>query len=148
MFEWIDFMSNNTLPIVATLFVVLSIVFQLLILIANVNVFKIIILAGTFALAFAFAGNDLVNFVGVPLAALDSYNEWVASGAAADTFTMEGLLKPTVANTFLLLLAGLVMVLTLWFSKKAQIVIQTSINLSSSNSGEHEQFGSSLPLRS
>ena len=143
--EWIDFMSNNTLPIVATLFVVLSIVFQLLILIANVNVFKIIILAGTFALAFAFAGNDLVNFVGVPLAALDSYNEWVASGAAADTFTMEGLLKPTVANTFLLLLAGLVMVLTLWFSKKAQIVIQTSINLSSSNSGEHEQFGSSLP---
>lgn len=145
--EWIDFMSNNTLPIVATLFVVLSIVFQLLILIANVNVFKIIILAGTFALAFAFAGNDLVNFVGVPLAALDSYNEWVASGAAADTFTMEGLLKPTVANTFLLLLAGLVMVLTLWFSKKAQIVIQTSINLSSSNSGEHEQFGSSLPGR-
>lgn len=145
--EWIDFMSNNTLPIVATLFVVLSIVFQLLILVANVNVFKIIILAGTFALAFAFAGNDLVNFVGVPLAALDSYNEWVASGAAADTFTMEGLLKPTVANTFLLLLAGLVMVLTLWFSKKAQIVIQTSINLSSSNSGEHEQFGSSLPGR-
>ena len=145
--EWIDFMSSNTLPIVATLFVVLSIVFQLLILVANVNVFKIIILAGTFALAFAFAGNDLVNFVGVPLAALDSYNEWVASGAAADTFTMEGLLKPTVANTFLLLLAGLVMVLTLWFSKKAQIVIQTSINLSSSNSGEHEQFGSSLPGR-
>ena len=145
--EWLDFMSNNTLPIVATLFVVLSIVFQLLILVANVNVFKIIILAGTFALAFAFAGNDLVNFVGVPLAALDSYNEWVASGAAADTFTMEGLLKPTVANTFLLLLAGLVMVLTLWFSKKAQIVIQTSINLSSSNSGEHEQFGSSLPGR-
>ena len=145
--EWIDFMSNNTLPIVATLFVVLSIVFQLLILVANVNVFKIIILAGTFALAFAFAGNDLVNFVGVPLAALDSYNEWVASGAAADIFTMEGLLKPTVANTFLLLLAGLVMVLTLWFSKKAQIVIQTSINLSSSNSGEHEQFGSSLPGR-
>lgn len=83
----------------------------------------------------------------MPLAALDSYNEWVASGAAADTFTMEGLLKPTVANTFLLLLAGLVMVLTLWFSKKAQIVIQTSINLSSSNSGEHEQFGSSLPGR-
>ena len=62
--EWIDFMSNNTLPIVATLFVVLSIVLQLLILVANVNVFKIIILAGTFALAFAFAGNDLVNFVG------------------------------------------------------------------------------------
>ena len=145
--EWIDFMNNNTLAIVATLFVVLSIIFQILILVSNINIFKIIILAGTFALAFAFAGNDLVNFVGVPLAALDSYNAWVASGAAAETFTMEGLLKPTVANTFLLLLAGLVMVLTLWFSKKAQVVIQTSINLSSSNSGEQEQFGSSLPGR-
>ena len=105
------------------------------------------ILAGTFSLAFAFAGNDLVNFVGVPLAAWDSYQEWVASGAAAEAFTMEGLLKPTVAATGFLLFSGLVMVLTLWFSKKAQIVIQTSINLSSSNSGEQEQFGSSLPGR-
>ena len=145
--EWLEFMSQNTFGIVATLFVVLSVVFQLLILFTGINVFKIIILSGTFALAFAFAGNDLVNFVGVPLAALDSYNEWVASGAAAQSFMMDGLLKPTVANTFLLLLAGLVMVLTLWFSKKAQVVIQTSINLSSSNSGEQEQFGSSLPGR-
>ena len=145
--EWIAFMTKYTFEIVSILFVVLSAVFQALIIFANVNIFKIIILAGTFALAFAFAGNDLVNFVGVPLAALDSYNEWIASGAAADAFTMESLLKPTVANTFLLLLAGLIMVLTLWFSRKAQIVIQTSINLSSSNSGEQEQFGSSLPGR-
>lgn len=145
--EWLAFMNQNTLAIVGTLFVVLSVVFQILILTTNINIFKIIILAGTFALAFAFAGNDLVNFVGVPLAALDSYNSWAASGAAADTFTMGGLLKPTVANTALLLLAGLVMVLTLWFSRKAQVVIQTSINLSSSNSGEQEQFGSSLPGR-
>ena len=145
--EWLAFMNQNTLAIVGTLFVVLSVVFQILILTTNINIFKIIILAGTFALAFAFAGNDLVNFVGVPLAALDSYNSWAASGAAAEAFTMGGLLKPTVANTALLLLAGLVMVLTLWFSRKAQVVIQTSINLSSSNSGEQEQFGSSLPGR-
>lgn len=145
--EWIEFMSRNTFAIVSTLFVVLSAVFQILIVAVNVNVFKIIILAGTFALAFAFAGNDLVNFVGVPMAALDSYKAWVASGAAPDVFTMGGLLKPTVASTGLLLLAGVVMVLTLWFSKKAHIVIQTSINLSSSNSGEQEQFGSSLPGR-
>ena len=145
--EWIAFMSKYTFEIVSILFVVLSAVFQALIIFANVNIFKVIILAGTFALAFAFAGNDLVNFVGVPLAALDSYKDWIASGASAESFTMEGLLKPTVANTFLLLLAGLVMVLTLWFSRKAQIVIQTSINLSSSNSGEQEQFGSSLPGR-
>ena len=145
--EWIEFMSRNTFAIVSTLFVVLSAVFQILIVATNVNVFKIIILAGTFALAFAFAGNDLVNFVGVPMAALDSYKAWVASGAAPDVFTMGGLLKPTVTSTGLLLLAGVVMVLTLWFSKKAHIVIQTSINLSSSNSGEQEQFGSSLPGR-
>lgn len=145
--EWIQFMNENTWPIVGTLFVVLSVVFHLLIIVFNVNIFKIVILAGTFSLAFAFAGNDLVNFVGVPLAAWDSYQEWVASGAAAEAFTMEGLLKPTVAATGFLLFSGLVMVLTLWFSKKAQIVIQTSINLSSSNSGEQEQFGSSLPGR-
>ncbi len=145
--EWIKFMEDNTLSIVLVLFIALTIFFQLLILFTRVNIFKIIILAGTFSLAFAFAGNDLVNFVGVPLAALDSWREWTASGAAAETFTMEGLLKPTVANTGLLLLAGLIMVLTLWFSKKAQIVIQTSINLSASNAGEQEQFGSSLPGR-
>ena len=145
--EYLAWINAHTLPILLVLFAGLSVVLHLLMVRRGVNIFKIVILAGTFALAFAFAGNDLVNFVGVPLAALDSYNEWVASRAAADTFTMEGLLKPTVANTFLLLLAGLVMVLTLWFSKKAQIVIQTSINLSSSNSGEHEQFGSSLPGR-
>ena len=145
--EWLAYMKANTLTIVSTMFVVLSVFFQALILFTKVNIFKIIILAGTFALAFAFAGNDLVNFVGVPLAALDSYNAWIASGQGADVFTMGGLLKPTTANTFLLLLAGLVMVLTLWFSRKAQIVIQTSINLSSSNSGEQEQFGSSLPGR-
>ena len=145
--EWIQFMNENTWPIVGTLFVVLSVVFHLLIIVCNVNIFKIVILAGTFSLAFAFAGNDLVNFVGVPLAAWESYQEWVASGAAAEAFTMEDLLKPTVAATGFLLFSGLVMVLTLWFSKKAQIVIQTSINLSSSNSGEQEQFGSSLPGR-
>ena len=145
--EWIQFMDANTWPIVGTLFIVLSLIFHLLIITTNINIFKIVILAGTFSLAFAFAGNDLVNFVGVPLAAWDSYQEWIASGEAAAAFTMEGLLKPTVAATGFLLFSGLIMVLTLWFSKKAQIVIQTSINLSSSNAGEQEQFGSSLPGR-
>ena len=145
--EWINYMDANTWPIVISLFVALSVIFQILIMLTQVNIFKIVILAGTFSLAFAFAGNDLVNFVGVPLAAWDSYKEWAASGAAPELFTMEGLLKPTVAATGFLLFAGLVMVLTLWFSRKAQIVIQTSINLSSSNSGEQEQFGSSLPGR-
>ncbi len=145
--EWLAFLKENTWSILATLFVVFAIAFQLMIVYFKTNIFKIVILAGTFSLAFAFAGNDLVNFVGVPLAAYDSWREWSTSGVAAEIFTMGGLLKPIATPTVFLLLSGLVMVLTLWFSKKAHRVIQTSINLSSSQSGEHEQFGSSLPAR-
>lgn len=145
--EWLAFMKANTEIIVLSLFAGFTVLFQILIVVSQVNIFKIVILLGTFSLAFAFAGNDLVNFVGVPLAAYDSYIAWQASGAAADSFMMSGLLKPTVAPTVFLLLAGAVMVATLWFSRKAYRVIQTSINLSSTNSGEQEQFGSSLPGR-
>ena len=145
--EWIRFIQENTSMIVVSLFVGLTVLFQILITFLRINIFKIVILSGTFSLAFAFAGNDLVNFVGVPLAALDSYQTWSASGVAAEIFMMDGLSKPTQTPTYLLLLSGLVMVLTLWFSRKAYRVIQTSINLSSSNSGEQEQFGSSLPGR-
>ena len=145
--EWIDWINANTTVILATLFIGLTILFQAFISLFNINVFRIIILAGTFSLAFAFAGNDLVNFVGVPLAAYDAYREWAASGTADSAFMMGGLLKPSTAPTAFLLFSGLVMVLTLWFSKKAHRVIQTSINLSSAQSGEQEQFGASLPGR-
>jgi phosphate/sulfate permease len=145
--EYIHWMDQNTLPIIATCFVGLTIIFQFLITLFNFNVFKIIILSGTFALAFAFAGNDLVNFIGVPLAALDSYNTYQSSGIAADTLTMTSLHQAVKTPTSYLLLAGLIMVLTLWFSKKAQKVVQTSINLSSSNRGAKEQFGSSMAGR-
>ena len=145
--EWIAWINANTAVILSTLFIGLTIFFQALITFFKVNVFKIIILAGTFSLAFAFAGNDLVNFVGVPLAAYDAYREWAASGVSDGAFMMGGLLKPSTAPTAFLLFSGLVMVLTLWFSKKAHRVIQTSINLSSAQSGEQEQFGASLPGR-
>ena len=79
--EWIEWIEANTQMLVIALFVGFSILFQLLILVCKFNVFKIVILAGTFSLAFAFAGNDLVNFVGVPLAAYDSFKIWMASGA-------------------------------------------------------------------
>ncbi|MGN1208795.1 MAG: inorganic phosphate transporter, partial [Duodenibacillus sp.] len=79
--EWLAFMKAHTLTIVTGLFVGLSVIFQALIITLNTNVFKIVILSGTFALAFAFAGNDLVNFVGVPLAAWDAYKEWMASAS-------------------------------------------------------------------
>ena len=145
--EWIQWINANTGVILLSLFAGLTVFFQVLITAFRVNIFKIIILAGTFSLAFAFAGNDLVNFVGVPLAAWDSWKEWKASGAADSVFMMGGLLKPAAAPTMFLLLSGLVMVLTLWFSRKAHRVIQTSINLSASGSGTQEQFGASAPGR-
>ena len=145
--EYLDTINAHTWPILITTFIVLTVLFQLLIKYKNTNIFRIIILSGTFALAFAFAGNDLVNFVGVPLAAYESYNSFVASGVAANLFTMESLKQAVQTPTIFLLLSGLIMVLTLWFSKKAHRVVQTSISLSSSTQGEQEQFGSSLPGR-
>lgn len=144
--EWIDWINANTQMLVLSLFIGFSVLFQVLIMVSKFNIFKLVILAGTFSLAFAFAGNDLVNFVGVPLAAYDSFREWQASGLSADTLMMDGLLKPTKANTFFLLASGFVMVLTLWFSRKAHRVLQTALSLSAQQS-DHEQFGSSIPGR-
>lgn len=145
--EYIAFIEEHTNTILWVLFISLSVISQVLVLI-KVNVFRIIILAGTFALAFSFAGNDLVNFVGVPLAALDSYLTWAGSGFAdPHAMTMGSLNDNLKTPTIFLLLSGLVMVVTLWTSKKARRVIQTSINLSSSTHGEHEQFGASTPGR-
>ncbi len=145
--EFIAWINANTLPLILTCFAGLSVLFTFLIRTRGTNIFRIVILSGTFALAFAFAGNDLVNFVGVPLAAYDSWTHWSASGVAADAFTMESLKQAVRTPTIFLLLSGLVMVATLWISKKARRVVQTSINLSSSAQGEQEQFGSCLPAR-
>jgi len=87
----------------------------------------------------AFSGNDLVNFIGVPIAALNSYEAWHASGIPADEFSMGILGKKVPANTMLLLIAGGIMVITLWFSKKAKAVIETELNLSRQGDG-HEKF--------
>ena len=145
--EWISWINANTQTILLSLFIGLTVLFQILILLFNLNIFKVVILSGTFSLAFAFAGNDLVNFVGVPLAALDSVRDFMANGTDAATYLMTSLQKGSAAPTFFLLLSGSIMVATLWLSKKAKRVVQTSINLSSSQSGTHEQFGSSLPGR-
>lgn len=146
--EWLDWIQTNTSELLLGCFVGLTVLFQLLILLLRLNIFPVIILAGTFSLAFAFAGNDLVNFIGVPLAALDSYQIFSAvEGADPMTFTMEGLRNNDGTPTFFLFGAGIVMVLTLWFSKKAHRVIRTSISLASSARGGKEQFGSSLPAR-
>ena len=137
---------DNTLLLIGCFLSFFTVVMQILHW-CRVNIFKVVVLMGTFALALAFAGNDLVNFVGVPLAAWESWQQFTASGMAADAFTMEGLRKAVQTPTFYLLLSCLIMVLTLWFSKKAHRVVQTSINLSSSTRADQEQFGSSLPGR-
>ncbi len=142
---WVQAHSGDLLQ---WFFIGTTVFFQALILIFRLNIFPLIILAGTFALAFAFAGNDLVNFVGVPLAALESYQIFSAApGADPMSFTMEGLRANTTTPTFYLVASGVVMVFTLWFSKKAHRVIRTSISLASATRGGKEQFGSSLPAR-
>lgn len=106
----------------------------------NVNILKITILAGTFALALAFAGNDLVNFIGVPIAGYDSYQMALASG---DTqMLMSGLKESVPANFSILVFAGLIMVVTLWTSKKSTNVSETELKLASQNE-EEQRFGSS-----
>ena len=116
-----------------------SLVSQLLIKLFKVNVLKLIIGIGTFSLALAFAGNDLVNFIGVPIAAWNSYEAWLASGLEADAFSMGVLGKKVPSNVWMLLIAGAIMVVTIWTSKKAKTVIETGINLSRQGEG-HEKF--------
>ncbi len=105
----------------------------------KINIYTIIIVLGTFALAMAFAGNDLVNFIGVPLAALESYKSWSVSGVAPTEYTMEGLSQAVRTDTYLLLASGVIMVLTLWFSSKAKNVVKTSVDLSRQDEGD-ERF--------
>ena len=113
----------------------------------NIKILKVVVLAGTFALAMAFAGNDLVNFIGVPLAGFNSFNAWIAEGATnPDTFGMAMLAGKVGTPTYMLLIAGLVMIITLVMSKKAKSVIATSVDLSRQNEGD-ERFGSSLAAR-
>lgn len=105
----------------------------------NWNIYVIIIILGTFALAMAFAGNDLVNFIGVPLAAYESFVSWSNSGQLATDFNMKGLAVAVQTPTYLLLASGIVMVVTLWFSSKAKNVVKTSVDLSRQDEGD-ERF--------
>jgi phosphate/sulfate permease len=103
------------------------------------NIYRIIIVLGTFALAMAFAGNDLVNFIGVPIAALQSFQDWQSSGVPASEYSMSGLAEAVRTPTYLLLISGLVMIVTLWLSTKARYVTETEINLAREGDGE-ERF--------
>ena len=136
-----EFIDENTLPILLGCFLFFSLLMQVLHW-CKVNVLKIVVLVGTFSLALAFAGNDLVNFIGVTLAGFDSFLGYIAPGGSADMpMTM---LEGSASTSVLFLVgAGVVMVIALWTSKKARRVLQTSINLSSIAENENEMFGSS-----
>ena len=141
--QWID--ANTTMILLAA-FVVTTVLSELLYFL-KVNVFKIIVLAGTFALAMAFAGNDLVNFIGVPLAALDSLKDYLANGGGdPEAFMMTSLAESATSPILYLLIAGVIMVIALATSKKAHNVIKTSVNLSRQGEGD-EMFGSSPVAR-
>lgn len=122
--------SDNNLALIGISFVLFTIISMGLIQFFKLNIYKIIIVVGTFALAVAFAGNDLVNFIGVPIAAYNSYEAWSLSSVLPTNFPMIALSEPVATEPYLLLIAGLVMVLTLWFSSKAKAVVKTSVDLS------------------
>ena len=139
-------LKENELFIILISFVVFTLFSYLFQKISDKSVFVAIILVGTFALALAFSGNDLVNFIGVTMAAYHSYEAWVASGVDASMFSMEVLDKKVPAEPFLLFIAGGIMVVTLWFSKKAKSVAETEIGLSRQND-THERFKPNLLSR-
>ncbi len=125
----INFLEQEVLTIILISLVFWFLFAMALIQFFKVNIYKLVIGVGTFALALAFAGNDLVNFIGVPIAAYQSYVAWSASGVAATEFSMNVLATKVPTPTLLLFLSGLVMVVTLWLSKKARYVADTEINL-------------------
>ena len=142
---WID--GNISLLLLYT-FIGSTIMMQVLHML-RVNVFKFVVLMGTFALAMAFAGNDLVNFIGVPLAGMDSFRDYMANsnGLGARDFMMTSLMESAQTPPFYLLAAGVVMIIAMATSKKARNVIKTSVDLSRQDEGD-EMFGSSRAARS
>lgn len=142
-----NWINDNTQMLLVVVFVASTILNEILYLL-RVNVFKTIVLLGTFALAMAFAGNDLVNFIGVPLAGLDSMQDFMANGNGdPNAFMMTSLMTSAKSPLIYLVLAGIIMIVAMATSKKAQNVVKTSVDLSRQDEGD-EMFGSSKVARS
>ncbi len=143
--ETVAWIKTHTWTILFANFIIFGLIFQFLAIFTRVNILKPIVLIGTFALAMAFAANDLVNFIGVPLAGLSAYT--VAALAENPlTVTMDALQQSVQSNTFYLLLAGAIMVATLWVSRKARTVTKTELSLGRQDEGA-ERFGASTLSR-
>jgi len=147
-YEQLEWIKYNVFSIMFISFIGWTLLLQLIFWLFKINVLKFIVLVGTFSLAMAFAGNDLVNFIGVPLAGFESFKAFTAtSGTDPATFLMDSLTSAVKTPTSFLLVAGLIMAVTLWVSKKARSVTQTEINLARQDEGT-ERFESSLLARS
>ena len=132
--DFVAWVKGNTVAVLAAMFVLSSLLMQALIML-KINILRLVVLLGTFALAMAFASNDLVNFIGVPMAGFESYQSWSGSGVAADGYLMSSLNEPVQTSSLYLLGAGAVMVATLWLSAKARSVTETEINLGRQGAG-------------
>ncbi|MCD8296175.1 MAG: inorganic phosphate transporter [Prevotella sp.] len=142
-----DWIKANTPMLLLAVFCGGTVLMEILHLL-RINVFKLIVLAGTFSLAMAFAGNDLVNFIGVPLAGLDSMRDFMANGnGLPEAFKMTSLMTSAKSPLLYLLIAGIIMITAMATSKKAQNVVKTSVDLSRQDEGD-EMFGSSRAARS
>ena len=142
-----DYINSNINLLLIYTFIGSTIVMEVLHL-CRVDIFKFVVLMGTFGLAMAFAGNDLVNFIGVPLAGLASYQDYAANahGTGVDTFMMKSLMESAKTPPFYLMAAGIIMIVAMGTSKKAQNVIKTSVDLARQDEGD-EMFGSSKAAR-
>ena len=134
-----EFLAENMMLVIGIMFAFWTVLMWILDKIFKINVLIVVLGVGTFGLALAFAGNDLVNFIGVPMAAYHSYEAWSISGVPASEFSMEILSEKVPTEPLLLFLAGGIMVITLAFSKKARTVADTSIDLSRQGEGD-ERF--------
>ena len=143
--ERLAFIQENTMMILLICFAFWTVLIAICRKLFKMDVLKFVVLAGTFALALAFAGNDLVNFIGVSLAGLNSYQVFKAQGGVDDTFSMDSLSSAATGDTILpiyLFITGILMIFSLWLARKGAVT-KTTLSLSSQASSEEEQFGSS-----
>ena len=146
--DMLDWIKHNTLTLLLLSFAFWTLVLQLINSFTRFDILNIVVLTGTFSLAMAFAGNDLVNFIGVPIAGYEAVKIMLGTpGATPDTLLMGGLNNALKTETILLIIAGAIMVVTLYTSKKARLVAKTELDLSRQNEGD-ERWGSSMVARS
>ncbi|MBX2968525.1 MAG: inorganic phosphate transporter [Cyclobacteriaceae bacterium] len=142
----VKWVMENTWSIVLASLVFFSVVIQLIMWYTKINPLKVVVLLGTFSLAMAFAGNDLVNFIGVAVGGLVAFQNWAASGVPADQYQMGILSEKLITPTWILLVAGVVMVVTLWTNAKSRKVTETELSLSRQDEGD-EKFSPNMMSR-